>query len=127
MTPTTALHDLLARVEAATGPSKDLDALLYWVLENRRAVATTSSPYQRAPEFTGSIDAALALVDQLLPGRGYELYKTGTPVDAHPYWFVIEPRTREKMKRRPTVPLAILAALLKALAVQAAARKETGL
>lgn len=54
----TALPDLLARVRAASGPDRELDAAIM------SAFYASTPPY----EFFRSVDAALALIERVLPG-----------------------------------------------------------
>lgn len=56
----TALDDLIERAEKATGPDRNLDAMIYWQINNGVGVGTHSS----APPFTASLDAALSLVPE---------------------------------------------------------------
>ena len=72
---------LLARVEAATGPDREIDGALAlmegWTFQKMKG---DREPYWRKPgateywnrstliNYTASIDAALALVERMLPG-----------------------------------------------------------
>ena len=136
------LQSLLARVEAASGPDRLLDAEIevaarwidaaraglapehrarWRVLTGLRvgAVESQGTSYNAKP-FTASVDAALALVERVLPGWqwdvGYlpnqpeigflaEIWPPGDPVN-------------DVSGAGKTAPLAILAALLKAKIAQ---------
>jgi hypothetical protein len=63
------------------------------------------------------LDDALALVEALLPGRGYTVYKSGTPKKAAAYWCLVAGFGRHR-KRAHTPHLAVLDALLSALIAQ---------
>lgn len=54
----TSRADLISRLEAATGPSRELDAMIHWHIKAGVGVGMA----QDAPHYTDSIDAALALV-----------------------------------------------------------------
>lgn len=155
------LQALLKRVQAATGPDRELDAdmdeALRIGLPHLPAWAWQNFPQWKnisggrvcclhrdgshglnwsSLEFTASIDAALALVERVAPGGlldltlGYEpgaadrawpavtlrFYPDGVRVDGKQYHAVIE--------GAPTPPLAILAALLRALISQSEERGE---
>jgi hypothetical protein len=96
----TTLQDLLARVEAAEGPDREIDAAIYNAMVDdggRKAFRVTDWTRGRAPmlgryhdgwltgksdsdiyaddlvRFTASIDAALALVERALPDSYVEL------------------------------------------------------
>jgi hypothetical protein len=56
--------DLLEKLKAATGPDRNLDAMLH----HRDLQGIGTGYYADAPRYTGSIDAALALVEKKLPG-----------------------------------------------------------
>lgn len=113
-----ALKALAERVEGATGPSSDLDHDIHaWMVA---AVGTPMErdsywgPLSRRPPYSSSIDGALGLVERVLPGWSKDIYiaDNGSAVKlASPL-----PRSVEHWgTSRTTAPLAILAALLRAL------------
>jgi hypothetical protein len=87
---------ILERLRAATGPDRELDALIWLETTDgatRRESTVTSStnlwpPYTidetrdatgrliTVPSYTASIDAALALVERMLPGAAYDMHKS---------------------------------------------------
>lgn len=103
----TTLTELLARVEAATGPDRELDRLLAkqfgwhrveprnttskkggWIApEDFMGLNSDGSPrldslhgttiWSDVPRLTASLDAALALADRVLPGWDIELSRLG--------------------------------------------------
>lgn len=129
------LQDLLHRVESATGPDRELDALIMVALGGARRVdeclfygpgETTwcFSDYEHEydmpplPYVTASLDAALALVERCLPGAAgcdWGLRYNGTR--ARPYlcqvWLIDGSSVTEQAE---TGALALLTALLRALA-----------
>lgn len=133
------LADLLARVEKAEGPDRELDGALWLALECRpnhgQVFDPEYAPYlhvdprgkehpaikEDAPPYTASLDAALALVERVLPGWDWVL----SSVDGHrasaevtpPDW----PVEALHYKTAKTPALALLAAMLKALEAQNAA------
>jgi hypothetical protein len=80
----TTLHELAAMLGAATGPSRELDARLWWAFADHseddhgldgeplwvmaKLWGGSPSSWTWIPQVTSSIDAALALVERLLPG-----------------------------------------------------------
>lgn len=151
------LQNLLTRVEAAGGtdPTIDYDLALFegwtrhsdidspiyrseinvwWAEPGSTSWSTVANP----PKYTASIDAALALVEKLLPEFGTQV---GHPIKSvRDYgWYASVFRERKPgetgwwpghysgntdeeghhIRYYPTAPLAILAALLKALIAQA--------
>jgi hypothetical protein len=87
----TDISELIERVKAATGPDRELDALLYAIVADHRTVRENMHPeFGRQllarnnrpphdeywldhpatvfPAYTASIDAALALAERVLPG-----------------------------------------------------------
>lgn len=111
----TKLSELLARVEATTGRDDDLSRALGEVLGATNANGTVN-------DFTGSTDAALALVDRVLPGQDVSLYRrrTGhTKVELN-RWQVLAPQFAfaSSSVQASTPSLAILAAVLRALIAQ---------
>lgn len=120
------LSDLLERVRGATGPSRELDADLYRALgyEVRQSgdgfwtwSQSGGSDLRILPKFTASLDAALALVERVLPGwewsvgsdQGCAIATVWTP----------HAGVDDLDVGGPTPALAILAALLSALLAQA--------
>lgn len=123
---TERLEELLERVEKATGPSLQLDCEIQVALDIRPdwAVGDTRplvirdghvevgeyGPGLITPSYTASIDAALGLVERCLPGKGWQV----SELDAGNFVAFVR---REPYTPKPlaTAPLAILAALLRAL------------
>lgn len=102
----TTLRDLLVRVEAATGPDWELDYGLF------RAFAIPGRSNDWNPSagnmFTSSIDAAVALIERVLPHS-----LIGLSNDRTEGWTA---KVRLSCgKRMPDPALALLSALLKAL------------
>lgn len=137
--------DLLARVQAATGPSRVTDFELHialvgdaiWPATDIRGRVTNPhsrmSDYLAAyrdviddddqdfdfPRYTASLDAALSLVERALPGCWYIIGKGQTRADEPPYGAQLLFGEREVLgegESRANLPLALLAALLTALA-----------
>ena len=121
----TDLDALRARVGAATGPDSKLDFDLWVALVNGGKVpdVPTSQRYLYDAPFTAFIDAALALVERLLPGFprewAWRLFTIpGAPPEVRYEASVFKPwrgAAFDWRKSAPTAPLAILAALLAAL------------
>lgn len=132
----TARSDLLERLTKTTGPDRELDALLHafadgrTVRENvhpefgRQLLARNSRPphdeywldhpASMHPAFTGSIDAAHGLVTHFLPGHQVNMHTYGNPVAEAS----IGARIHAKPAEAPTLPIAILIALMTALGDQ---------
>jgi hypothetical protein len=144
------LKDLITRVEAATGPDREIDMLL---ADHLGIVAEAFSaqgfrfdsdkvdfgvPFFRdpgacggggfawvAPAYTASIDAALALVDRAHPGWRYHIYSAEVFDAKRPFVRLMQPGwSRLSREQQPfgegraeaeTLPLAILAALLRSI------------
>ncbi len=66
------LADLISRLEKAKGPDRDLDGEIHVACGLAGDGAHTWGPYLRRkmarPDYTASIDAALYLKDEVLPG-----------------------------------------------------------
>lgn len=134
-----ALLDLLARVEKAEGPDREIDADVVMALERPdngafwawrgmqpkgvqdRALVDVQREYalRRSPACSASIDAALALVERVLPEWKWSLSQRDASEDRSDDFY-----TAWMMRRRgpvyveadhSTASLAALAALLKAL------------
>ncbi len=128
------LTELLARVESASGPDRELDALLWCLAEGAEYERPSTQRetflyrigdiYHRCndyPAYTASLDDALALVERVLPGWDIQLTLLATlgPQDNR------TPRNRVVLLSNSedalidgegaTPALALLAALLKAL------------
>lgn len=113
------LKELLARVEAATGPDTELDKAIAEAFGLHCWAGRLSYPEGdgrwldfAASNVTDSVDAALALVDREMPGWRGAFWKDRSgewsmSLDCEPY-----PGTLQEDMR--TAPLAILAALLRA-------------
>lgn len=157
------LSELLERVERAGGLDRELDADIWWVLSHADAErcfnnGATGMPRHyppmlpipsgigragvraMAPAFSASLDAALALVERVLPGWGGTI-TLGDPTrskDLGQPCVILQPHMRNDVgwalgsrARFPanaaTPALALLAALLRALLSQSPAQhKETG-
>jgi hypothetical protein len=101
------LASLLEKVRSAQGPDRALD----W------HVADATGHESFVPAYTASIDAALALVERKLPGWRVAMYTDGE--GKGPCCLAL--RGDEPVKancQAPTLPLAILAAMLTALITQ---------
>lgn len=121
MTPET-VDDLIRRVEAATGPDRELDARIkYAVHAGLRSFGSldawlstdTSRKRSCVPEYTASIDAALALVERVLPGCQWIIGRqtagaSDAKIGSQSGW------SKQPWTHAATPPLAILAALLRA-------------
>ncbi len=128
-----SLERLIERVKAATGPDRELDCRIAYELDfevegmaapfrsycdvhdlkwgdiARHANSPQSILSHNLPRFTASIDAALALVERLLPGWNYT-FSRGHCELRHP-----KHRAKDVQAFGKTTPLAILAALLSSL------------
>ena len=100
----TDLADLLARVRAATGSDRDLDAAIADRLDQGGRGADV-------PPYTSSVDACLDLVDRVLPG--WHWHVGYGPQGVVPYAALANGPARHEASA-PTVPLALLSALLAA-------------
>lgn len=123
----TELQTLLERVEKATGPNRKIDALL-WPLapDFTRDVSLTGEEVawreHASPRYTASLDAALALVERVLPGWTWDIGAESYGASAEGAWARVYPRgfmskgSGNRYAKTPT--LALLAALLRALTVE---------
>jgi hypothetical protein len=130
-----ALAELIARLEAATGPTPHLDAEIEAALRGGEPAYRTASRHQfgpsvvlnhgagnawdgweSAPSFTGSLDAALTLVPEIW--RVYALQEQY--IDPPHKWFAGLDRRREHTQsmigKAPTPALALCIAALRARA-----------
>lgn len=56
----TSRSEIIERLEKATGPDRNLDAMIHWLMKDGVGVGAT----QDAPAYTGSLDAAMTLVPE---------------------------------------------------------------
>lgn len=130
---------LISRVEAASGPDRELDCYLQAALEYKQPVRVVGPPaydpqryfcnplpetnwigydlLNTTPRYTASLDAAVALVEKVLPQAG----GTTTFGPAHMFVAMItdRPGGGEKYLGKAATPaLALVSALLKAMQAQ---------
>lgn len=123
------VQTLLERVEKATGPDRDLDldlavALVPDVVCLRHNRYTGDNETFTRWEYTASIDAALALVERVLPGFQEIRLQFSLPLGIYCTATIYKDTlTKEAgetfIAPNKSAPLAILAALLRALIAQA--------
>lgn len=140
----TPLSDLLARVEAATGGDRELDGemwvTLMWTRENtdpcfyelldegrwREALHSVQPNWRErdwVPRYTSSLDAALGLVERMLPGSYSGLQQNrGENV---PAWSGYVDSGDEHEGWGASAALALLAAMLRALLSSEAPRQQS--
>ena len=130
------LNELVERLKAATGPDRFLEEDIAQELEEGwswndsiRSFHTPNGFQDRPPEYTASIDAALALVERKLPGSCVLVgdYKGlanpamwGGKYQNAKGWCSLSPNDEAMSSHRAhaeTPPLAILAALLAVLSL----------
>jgi hypothetical protein len=137
---------LIERLEKAEGPDREIDArlcaALYDIPDPPKAFKLGACPPRRPhhddwqvecwsaaglvrsytpANYTASLDAALALVERVLPGWWWSVYCTAgpNPETRDTFTAAVFPRTQvgpPETSRAPTAPLAILIAALKAIA-----------
>jgi hypothetical protein len=123
----TDVKGLIERLEALSGPDRDVDRLLFNLATDGRfwpefSTLWYESAAHRYPiDFTLFIDAALALTEKLLPGWSWYVGSVGE--NDMPQATVTEPvdPCRDFVGHAPTAPLAILIATLRALSPKEAA------
>jgi hypothetical protein len=135
-----SLHELLERVKAASGPDRELDAAIHMaVLPDdfaskimRGDYAThswrlgsggvsyvspnsggTSGGSHPVAAYTASIDAAVALIERVLPGCEWDV-STASGGRAGYEVEIVRPHGGAWTRPGPTPPLALIAALLEA-------------
>lgn len=128
----TNLAGLLARVKTATGPDRKLDYAIFTAFAPMD-VGSYWHPTE-GNQYTASIDAALALVERMLPGHRWGISthsiksgaknERGWPLHADGFRAHVTERSALRpmpsIADAPTAPLAILAATLSALITQGA-------
>ena len=137
------MRDLIERVEKATGPDRELDIAIFeaahpkgtltgsgW-LWTRREIAPAGLVWYwldrkklTQPDFvenyTASIDAALALVEKVLPGWRRQFFERsdGSGWTARLISPTRDMVSTDELKACPSAPLAILLALLRSIQKQ---------
>ena len=107
------LPTLKTRLEEATGPSRELDCEIAkalnedWYADDENAVL-----FCTPPKYTKSIDAALELVSRKLPERAWRLGQFKNKEGQAEYWAAMD---GVSVSYKPSLPIAILTALLSAL------------
>jgi hypothetical protein len=134
------LEALRERVGKATGPDREIDALVwlkccpeafddqaFWSWRGMqpkgisdRALDDVKVGYarSRAPFFTASLDAALALVERVLPGWGWQIKRYGEDGEHEAYLWPPSEADHSRLHaecQHTTPALALLSALLSAL------------
>lgn len=135
----TDLSDLLARVEAATGGDRELDARIvahfndallkpypptddfgpknrwqFWSLDGKHFIGNEGTPRFKIEPYTASLDASLALVERVLPNAERIDVRTFPTMKSHSA--EVWPNDEEFKRASGRTPaLALCAALLKAL------------
>lgn len=136
------LSALIERVENATGPDRELDALIFRVLDLKlpdqflsmgiklswQADGSATVPVgdmqvrYEPPHFTSSLDAALALVEEILPGTFWHVAKGRTRPDEPLFGAeLVSPEhggVNVAVEHESSVALALILALLRALSAR---------
>lgn len=117
------LPTLLDRVRKADGPDRELDAALALAIGGWKMWKSKHGYWELAnlPELTACIDAALALVEQVLPGCAFTIQRDWGDLNRCSISTDDITPTPPYVEDGQTLPLAILAALLSAII----ARQET--
>lgn len=124
---TTPYTDIISKLEGATGPDREIDALIGLAFSTEPTAETFRSAkgYVRyrdslglwtarsAPNYTRSLDAALALVEERYPEAWITM---GTQKPWCNLWK--DNNSHISQSRGETLPLAVLTALFKALSSQ---------
>jgi len=123
------MTDIIKRLKEATGPDRELDCDIAISLDFIATREYWSYDYaQTVAHYTASIDAALALVERMLPGWYYTITSHNTSMGNKPW---CDLATHEYIhgdvlvegvyfeSAGPTIPLAILTALFTALEAKA--------
>lgn len=123
-----ALADLKVRVDAATGPDRELDIQIVGTIREGAPLSedrlgglrTGFEPYDAVwPHVTSSLDAALALVERVLPGWGWHCSSPRRGLAFEGVLIDFAPIHTVRTGYGATAPLALLSALLSALIAKA--------
>lgn len=96
------LTALLARVEAATGPDRELDCAIMMALD----------PQSWFPLYTSSLDATVALVEKVRPSYDYGVWRNGGKRGAY---VTVNGFLFAGCRQQLSAHLALLAALLRSM------------
>lgn len=124
------MKDLITRIAAAAGPDRSLDvavheatglpfAMEYW----SEASTEQTRNLNLVPRYTASLDAAVGLVERVLPGWDWKVAKHGTAKVSDPDGVGVS--ADYICWTAASAPLALLSAMFKALDAKAACAKET--
>lgn len=109
---------LIERLEAAEVGSRELDAAIWYALIETCGGKPDKDMIGRWPDYTTSLDAALALAERVLPGWHWELDNVGgSPYAANltnPVGRFLICGDTEVYSTAPTPALALCIAILKA-------------
>lgn len=140
-TASPSLLDLQSRVRAATGPDREIDAEIHAAAFGGAPAYRCSDSTRRSygpgtvhehdnggfvknahvtSAYSSSIDAALELVERVLPGVNWEIQRLDEG-DPEP-WF--DAQVGEALAQARSAPLAILDALLSALIAQSTSARK---
>lgn len=119
------LKSLLERVEAATRPDRELDGAIWRETVGfdpermlPRSWPDIGSPASPFPPLTASLDASLALVEEMLPDEWPQFEVHARMIwDVHEWWhfWEITVPSREFQGRSKLAPLALLQCAIRAL------------
>lgn len=127
------LTDLITRLEGATGPDREIDAEIAVALSDDPDAWVVNPSPQRvfsgvpgcwtdgphkihlAPEYTASLDAALSLVAEKLPGSMWRIGFDPDDGSMKAEFVTAAPECRRVVANHDTPALAVCLALLRAL------------
>ena len=101
-----SLVSLAEELEAETGPNRRLDQVI------AETLGDGSKTLEEAPPYTSSVDACIALVHTLVPKAHWHV--GFGPMGVETYAFLSDGKRRWDSSA-PTVPLALLASLIKTI------------
>jgi hypothetical protein len=118
----TKYADIIARLEMAEGPNREIDYLIHdWELQRSGLQVrladimrhwTEEQRFSILAGYTSSIDAAIALVERMLPTQWPAILRTAlSEMAGEYYWHINFPQPGQ----REMLPIAILLALFRAL------------
>ena len=102
--------DLIERLEKATGPDREIDT----AIEELFDPSFRDSTLRQATRYTASLDATVALVEEMLPGWQYGIEVRRAANGGNTAW-VAPNEDSSRAKTAATPAIALLIALLRAL------------